>query len=117
VTADQCSRISREFLEQERLDIGETWYRQEHECVFTPVVNAAFSYDDIEAALDPSVKPLHIHGVDGDAEAGPPDPSLSPLHIQGVDGDAESDMLGPSIKPLEKWGLDRGNAQDGRAAR
>ena len=34
VTADQCPRISKEFLEQERRAIGEWWFAQEYRCEF-----------------------------------------------------------------------------------
>jgi Terminase large subunit, T4likevirus-type, N-terminal/Terminase RNaseH-like domain len=34
VTADQCPRISREFLKQERRAIGEWWFAQEYCCEF-----------------------------------------------------------------------------------
>ncbi len=35
VTADQCPRISRQFLDEERRQLGPQWYAQEYLCQFT----------------------------------------------------------------------------------
>ena len=58
ITADQCPRISVEFLAEERRALGERWYRQEYLCSFESVVDAVFAYEDIMAALSDDVKPL-----------------------------------------------------------
>jgi hypothetical protein len=58
VTADECPRIPREFLEEERRALGERWFRQEYLCSFEDVIDAVFSYADIRAALSPHVAPL-----------------------------------------------------------
>jgi hypothetical protein len=58
ITAHDCPRISKEWLEQERAQIGEWWYRQEYLCEFVETTDTVFSYADIEAALDPNIQPL-----------------------------------------------------------
>jgi hypothetical protein len=58
VTAHDCPRISREWLEQERKQIGDWWYRQEYLCEFVETVDQVFRYDDIMRALDADVQPL-----------------------------------------------------------
>jgi hypothetical protein len=58
ITAYDCPRISREWLEQERKTIGDWWFRQEYLCEFVETTDQVFSYDDIQRALDPEVKPL-----------------------------------------------------------
>ena len=58
VTADQCPRISPEFLAEEVRALGERWYRQEYACSFEETIDAVFSSADIAAALTDSVKPL-----------------------------------------------------------
>ena len=58
ITAQQCPRISPEWLAQERGSIGEWWYRQEYECQFLETEDQLYRYEDIQAALDPSVLPL-----------------------------------------------------------
>jgi hypothetical protein len=58
VTADQCPRIPREWLERERKRIGDWWYRQEYLCEFVETTDQVFSYEDIQRALDETVKPL-----------------------------------------------------------
>ncbi len=58
ITADQCPRIDKEWLERERQMIGDWWYRQEYFCEFVETNDQVFSYDDIQMALDSSIKPL-----------------------------------------------------------
>jgi hypothetical protein len=58
VTADECPRITKEFLAEEKRAIGERWYRQEYFCSFEDTIDAVFSSADIQAALSDDVKPL-----------------------------------------------------------
>jgi hypothetical protein len=58
VSAQQCPRISRDFLKEERLSLGERWFRQEYCCSFEDTMDAVFSSDDINAAVRSDVKPL-----------------------------------------------------------
>lgn len=58
VTALQCPRITREFLETERLALGDRWYAQEYLCSFEEAVGAVFSSADIAAAVTNDVQPL-----------------------------------------------------------
>lgn len=58
ITADQCPRISKDWLERERQMIGDWWYLQEYFCEFVETDDQVFNYDDIQAALDPELKPL-----------------------------------------------------------
>jgi hypothetical protein len=59
VTAEQCARIPREFLAEERRSLGERWYRQEYECSFEDMIGAVFSQADIDRAMNhPEVQPL-----------------------------------------------------------
>jgi len=58
ITADQCPRIDRDWLMRERQMIGDWWYLQEYFCEFVETNYQVFSYDDIQAALDPDIKPL-----------------------------------------------------------
>jgi hypothetical protein len=58
VTAYECPRIPRVWLEQERRAIGDWWYRQEYMCEFVETTDQVFSYEDIRRALDTTVKPL-----------------------------------------------------------
>lgn len=51
VRADRCPRIKPEFLAQERLALGERWFRQEYECSFEEVLDSVFAQADIAAAL------------------------------------------------------------------
>jgi len=58
ITAEQCPRIDKEWLERERAMIGDWWYLQEYFCEFVETNDQVFSYDDIQSALDDTIKPL-----------------------------------------------------------
>jgi len=58
VTADGCPRISAEFLDEERAELGDRWFQQEWYCSFEDAVGAVFSKDVIDAAFDSDAKPL-----------------------------------------------------------
>lgn len=58
ITAHECPRIAPEFLEEERLALGDWWFRQEYLCEFSENVDAYFSYDEIQEAITEDVKPL-----------------------------------------------------------
>jgi hypothetical protein len=60
VAARDCPRISAAFLEQEKKAIGPRWFRQEFENSFEDTVAALFAYEDLVAAVNPSVKPLPL---------------------------------------------------------
>jgi hypothetical protein len=51
ITADQCPRISKEFLERERREMGEWWFKQEYGCIFTENEASIFRMDLIEASI------------------------------------------------------------------
>lgn len=58
ITADQCPRISQEFLQEERETLGEYWYAQEYECKFVETTDQLFTYESIQAAFGHDVEPL-----------------------------------------------------------
>jgi len=58
ITADDCPRISREFLEEERNSLGNWWYEQEYMCEFTETTDSLFLYEDVVGALSAEVQPL-----------------------------------------------------------
>jgi hypothetical protein len=60
VTANQCPRISPEFLAEERRSIGDRWFDQEYFCEFLSAIGAVFSGRDIDAAFVPTVAPLEF---------------------------------------------------------
>ncbi len=62
VSAYECPRISREFLEEERRSLGDLYFRSEYLCEFTENSGQLFAYDDVVAALDEKVKPLFAGG-------------------------------------------------------
>jgi hypothetical protein len=52
ITANDCPRISADFLAEERRTLGEWWYRQEYFCEFLDAETQAFSRMMVEAAFD-----------------------------------------------------------------
>ncbi len=58
VKANECPRISPEFLEEERLSLGGWWYKQEYMCEFVETVDQVFGYELVMGMLSSDVKPL-----------------------------------------------------------
>ena len=58
ITADQVSRISSEFLDQERASLGDWMFRQEYFGEFVQAEDQYFSNETIEMMFDTSAKPL-----------------------------------------------------------
>jgi hypothetical protein len=57
ITAEQCPRLTPEFLAEERLELG-WWYAQEYGCAFLEGEGQLFSDHAIEAAFRDGVLPL-----------------------------------------------------------
>jgi hypothetical protein len=68
ITAEECPRISAEFLAEERLAIGDRWFRQEYCCSWEETIDAVFRQDDIAAMLGSTEKSLLEMCADADAE-------------------------------------------------
>ena len=51
VPAEECPRISPEFLEEERRTMGDWWYQQEYGCKFLDAQSAPFRTEDIERVV------------------------------------------------------------------
>lgn len=56
ITAEDCPRITEEFLSNERLQIGDWWVRQEYMCEFVDSETQLFSYDEVMACITDNVK-------------------------------------------------------------
>lgn len=63
VPADQIPRITPEFLADERVELGERWYRQEYELRFLDQVDAVFAQAIIEGARGSGIEPLFDMGA------------------------------------------------------
>jgi hypothetical protein len=58
VTAEQCPRISKEFLDEQRITLGERWFNQEFCCSFEEAMGQVFSTESIRKAFDNDLEPL-----------------------------------------------------------
>ncbi len=58
ITADQCPRITPEFLQEERATLGERWFLMEYYGVFGDAIDSLFREEDIRAAMDNDLQPL-----------------------------------------------------------
>jgi hypothetical protein len=60
VPATECPRIDAAFLEEERAQMGNSWFRQEYMCEFMDGGAGVFDLDLVEQALDDGVTPLNF---------------------------------------------------------
>jgi hypothetical protein len=56
VPATDCPRITTEFLERERREMGEWLFEQEYLCKFRELQSAAFRLEDLERIIKPGVE-------------------------------------------------------------
>jgi Terminase large subunit, T4likevirus-type, N-terminal len=67
VTAEQCPRLTPDFLEEEMIELGDRWYRQEYGCQFVEAAGQVFSDAAIDAAFHADIVPLFGEETDEDA--------------------------------------------------
>jgi hypothetical protein len=60
ITAENCPRITTEFLQEELKTLGDWWYKQEYFCEFKEAVDSLFSYDDVQNALSDEIQILEV---------------------------------------------------------
>jgi len=67
IIASQCPRITSEFLENEKIEIGTWWFEQEYECKFNDLVDSYFTGHIIESAFTDEDNPLFddLNGIAG----------------------------------------------------
>jgi hypothetical protein len=58
VTAEQCPRISKAFLDEERRSLPPLFYQSEYCCTFVDTVDQLFAYSDVMGAVSGAVEPL-----------------------------------------------------------
>jgi hypothetical protein len=63
VPAWKCPHIPQDFLEEERISLGERWFNQEYGCDFSNTVDTFFSLEEIQDSLSDELQPLFpTHG-------------------------------------------------------
>jgi hypothetical protein len=63
VPATECPRIPKEFLEEERAELGSLYFQQEYMCEFVDSGAGVFGRDLVERALDDEIAPLGGFGT------------------------------------------------------
>ena len=58
ITANDCPRISKEFLEEERASMPDIYFKQEYMCEFCETAMQFFGFDEIHGAYDDTVEPF-----------------------------------------------------------
>jgi hypothetical protein len=83
ITAYECPRIKREFLQQEKRSMGELRFRQEYLCEFVEAEGQLIRQADIDRLLTGRVAPLAIpkFGERGKVGAIGVNPDLAPLNF------------------------------------
>lgn len=89
ITAEQCPRIPREFLEEERRTLGEDWYAQEYGCEFrdgggSPLFPSEWLDRANELASQLNGKPRQAEGVGVDPGEGSANTSMCAVDRFGV---------------------------------
>lgn len=77
IPATGCARIAPAFLEEERRQMGDWWFRQEYLCEFVATTDQVFAYDLVMGALSDDVAPLFP--VAGPTDATATDADVEPL--------------------------------------
>lgn len=65
VPATEVPRISPEFLEEERAEMGSWWFSQEYMCEFVESEDTIFKDEFLQAALSDELKPLQLGVANG----------------------------------------------------
>lgn len=60
IQATDCSRITAEFLDEERRALGQRYYSQEYECAFADVEDAVFTFTSVLDAFTDEIEPLDL---------------------------------------------------------
>ena len=58
VPAIQCPRVTQEFLDSERSELGDWWYRSQYECQFQDAQGQVFRSEWLQRAIDPTSVPI-----------------------------------------------------------
>lgn len=89
ITANDCPRITPEFLAEEAASMPEQFYQQEYFCQFTDRMSQVFSYEEILGAMSSDLEPLFQRPIQG----GPPpdtEDNLEPLFDQPIQGASDA---------------------------
>jgi len=58
ITWQECPRITSEFIQSERHELGDWWVQQEYECEFVQTADQIFPYELVMASISDEFEPL-----------------------------------------------------------
>jgi hypothetical protein len=58
VTASECPRISKDFLDEGRRTLPPLWFASEYLCEFVDTIDQVFASEFVRAAISAEVEPL-----------------------------------------------------------
>ena len=67
VTAEQCPRLTPEFLAEEMIELGTRWYRQEYGCQFVEALGKSSAMPPLTRRFGDDIVPLFGEETDEDA--------------------------------------------------
>lgn len=70
MTAEECPRISVEFLEEERRTMPRQWFRSEYFCEFGDTVDSVFATEDLDRMFGHEDVPLLFESESAGFEGG-----------------------------------------------
>ena len=70
ITAEQCPRITPEFLKEERAALGSYWYEQEYLVQFIQPIGSVFNAEAVERAFASDVLPLFASAPSSERSGG-----------------------------------------------
>ena len=62
-TGPECERIPKGFLDEERKELGDRWFRQEYLCEFLAGEDALFDIDLVKSRITDACQPLFPNGI------------------------------------------------------
>jgi len=60
ITAEQCPRISKSFLEEEKRSLPPLWFASEYMCEFVDTIDQVFRSEDVLGAVSAEVQPFEL---------------------------------------------------------
>ena len=61
ITAENCPRITKAFLEEELKSLGERYFRQNYSCSFEAGIDTVFDLEVVRSSISSEIQPFHFN--------------------------------------------------------